>query len=114
MNRVLIHALSHVAKELDEMTKSVGQKYFDGPVKLGKGITIGFGLLMNTKRVFLMANGSKKAEVIKKAIEGPVTENFPASIMQEHANGFILIDEEAASLLSKHNGEKFKCGLEIN
>src|SRR6185436_2976997 len=91
-------ALSHVAA-LDEITKSEGQKYFDGPVELGKGITIGFGHLMNTKKVFLMANGSKKAEVIKKTIEGPVTENFPSSIMQKHANGFILIDEEAGSLL---------------
>ena len=93
-------SLSHVA-ELDDITKSVGQKYFDGPVELGKGITIGFSHLMNTKNVFLMANGSKKAEVIKKTIEGPVTENFPASILQQHANGFILMDEEAASLLSK-------------
>ena len=93
-------SLSHVA-ELDEVTKSVGQKYFDGPVELGKGITIGFEHLMNTKKVFLMANGSKKAEVIKKTIEGPVTENFPASIMQQHANCFIVIDEEAGSLLSK-------------
>ena len=92
--------LSHVAA-LDEITKSVGQKYFDGPVELGKGITIGFGHLMNTKKVFLMANGSKKAEVIKKTIEGPVTESFPASIMQKHTNGFILIDEEAGTLLSK-------------
>jgi glucosamine-6-phosphate isomerase len=91
-------SLSHVA-ELDEITKSVGRKYFDGPVELGKGITIGFGHLMNTKKVFLIANGKKKAEVIKKTIEGPVTENFPASIMQQHANGFILIDEGAGSLL---------------
>ena len=91
-------SLSHVA-ELEEITKSVGQKYFDGPVELGKGITIGFGHLMNTKKVFLMANGPKKAEVIKKTIEGPVTESFPASIMQQHANGFIVIDEEAGSLL---------------
>ena len=93
-------SLSHVA-ELDEITKSVGQKYFSGPVELGKGITIGFGHFMTTKEVFLLANGIKKAEVIKKTIEGPVTENFPASIMQQHANSFILIDEEAASLLSK-------------
>jgi glucosamine-6-phosphate deaminase len=46
-----------------------------------------------------MANSSKKAEVIKKTIEDPVTESFPASIMQKHADGFILIDEEAGSLL---------------
>jgi glucosamine-6-phosphate isomerase len=92
--------LSHVA-ELDEITKSVGQKYFNGSVELGKGITIGFGHLMNTKKVFLMANGIKKAEVIQKTIEGPVTENFPASIMQRHPDGYILIDEEAGSLLKK-------------
>ena len=90
--------LSHVA-ELDEITKSVGQKYFDVPVELGKGITIGFGHLMNTKKVFLIANGLKKAEVIKQTIEGSVTESFPASIMQKHTNGFILIDGEAGSLL---------------
>jgi len=94
-------ALSHVA-ELDELTKSIGQKYFDGPVELGKGITIGFGHLMNTKKVFLMANGPKKAEVIKKTIEGPVAESFPASIMQKHPSSFILIDEAAASALSKN------------
>ena len=92
--------LSHVI-ELDEITRSVGQKYFKEKVELGKGITIGFKHLLNAKKVFLMANGSKKAEVIQKTVEGPVTENFPASIMQQHENGFILIDEEAASLLSK-------------
>jgi len=92
--------LSHVI-ELDEITKSVGQKYFDEPVELSKGITIGFGHLMNAKKVFLMANGSKKAEVIKKTIEGPLAESFPASILQKHPDGYILIDEEAGSLLKK-------------
>ena len=92
--------LSHVI-ELDEITKAVGQKYFNEQVELGKGITLGFKHLLNAKKVFLMANGSKKAEVIKKAVEGTVTESFPASIMQQHENGFILIDDEAASLLSK-------------
>jgi len=92
--------LSHVA-ELDEITKSVGQKYFNGPVELDKGITIGFGHLMNTKKVFLMANSEKKAEVIKEAIEGRLTENFPASILQKHPDSYILIDDEAGSLLKK-------------
>lgn len=92
--------LSHVI-ELDEITKSVGQKYFKDPVELSKGITIGFGHLLNAKKVFLMASGPKKAEVIKKTVEAPVTEDFPASIMQKHVNGFILIDEDAGSLLDK-------------
>ena len=93
--------LSHVI-ELDEITKSVGKKYFTEPVELSKGITIGFGHLLNTKRVFLVANGSGKAEVIKKTVEGPVSDSFPASIMQQHSNGFILVDEEAGSFLDKN------------
>ncbi|MFT3682213.1 MAG: glucosamine-6-phosphate deaminase [Ferruginibacter sp.] len=91
--------LSHVA-ELDETTVSVGQKYFKETTALQKGITIGLGHLMHAKKVFLMANGMKKAEVIKKTIEGAVTESFPASIMQEHKNGFVIFDEEAALLLT--------------
>jgi galactosamine-6-phosphate isomerase len=87
--------------ELDGSTKAVGQKYFNEPVELNKGITIGFSHLMNARDVFLIANGNKKAEVIRRAVEGLVTENFPASIMQRHANGYVVIDEEAASLLGK-------------
>ena len=92
--------LSHVIN-LDEITKSVGKKYFTEQVELTQGITLGFKHLLNAEKVFLMANGTRKAEVIKKTVEGPLTEDFPASIMQKHKNGFVLTDEEAASLLSK-------------
>jgi galactosamine-6-phosphate isomerase len=94
-------SLTHVA-ELEDITKSVGQqKYFNEPVVLDKGITIGLGHLMNTGKVLLIANGTKKAGVIRRTIEGPVTEEYPASIMQQHKNGIVVIDEEAAALLSK-------------
>jgi len=63
------------------------------------GITLGFQHLLQSQKVYLLANSSKKAEVVKRAIEGEVDSSFPASIMQEHTNGFILIDEAAASLL---------------
>ena len=92
--------LSHVA-ELDGTTKSVGQKYFKEQTILHQGITIGLGHLLNTKKVFLMADGTRKAAVIKKTVEGEVNENFPASIMQQHANGFVVVDEGAASLLQQ-------------
>jgi glucosamine-6-phosphate isomerase len=90
----------HVAL-LDETTKTVGQKYFKEQIELNKGITIGLGHLLTAKKVFLQANGIKKAEVIKQTVEGTITEDFPASIMQQHTNGFILVDEEAGSLLNK-------------
>lgn len=93
---------SHVIN-LDNTTQTVGQKYFKQPVLLKQGITLGLKHLSEAKKVILMANGNKKAEVIKKAVEEVVNNNMPASIMQNHPGGIIMIDEEAASLLSpKH------------
>src|SRR5688572_774414 len=84
---------SHVIN-LDNTTRAVGQKYFKQPILLKQGITLGLKHLLEAKKVILMANGIKKAGVIKKAVEEEVNNNMPASIMQ---------NEEAASLLSsKH------------
>lgn len=91
---------SHVIN-LDPITLSVGQKYFTETVKLSQGITLGLKHLMQTKKVLLIANGNKKADVIKRTVEGEITNSFPASIMQTHSNGFIIVDEEAASQLIK-------------
>ena len=91
---------SHVVP-LDEITATVGQKYFAQPMKLEHGITLGFQHLLAAKKVYLIANGTAKAEVIEKAVEGDVTSSFPASVMQLHPNGFILVDEAAASLLQR-------------
>jgi glucosamine-6-phosphate deaminase len=57
--------------------------------------------LMNAKKVFMLANGLKKAAVIKEAVEGEITTDFPASIIQQHGNSYVIIDEEAGSLLTK-------------
>lgn len=92
---------SHVV-QLDPITKSVGQKYFDQQMQLEKGITLGFEHLLRSKRVLLLANGISKAQVIKQAVEGPVNIDFPASVMQLHSNGTIMVDEAAASLLSEN------------
>ncbi len=93
-------AKSHVVL-LDEITSSVGQKYFAKPMSLKHGITLGFHHLLSTKEVYLIANGNAKAEVIQKAVEGEITTSFPASVMQMHKNGAILVDEAAASKLTR-------------
>jgi galactosamine-6-phosphate isomerase len=90
---------SHIVS-LDPITSSVGQKYFDQQMKLEKGITLGFEHLLQSRRVLLLANGVSKAEVIKQAIEGPVSIDFPASVMHMHTNGSIMVDAAAGSLLS--------------
>jgi glucosamine-6-phosphate isomerase len=92
---------SHVIN-LDETTLSVGQKYFSTETNISKGITIGLQHLMNAKQVLLIANGEKKAPIIKKTIEEEVSNKIPATIMQTHKNGIIMIDAAAASQLSKN------------
>ncbi len=89
---------SHVIA-LDPLTALVGQKYFDNDMILEKGITLGLEYLLQAKRVLLLANGVAKAAVVKQAVQGPVTIDFPASIMQMHSNGTIMVDEAAGSLL---------------
>ena len=90
---------SHVI-DLDETTQSVGQKYFREQTTLTHGITLGLQHLMEAKRAVLIANGDKKAAVIKEMIEGEISPQMPASIMKKHHNGEIIIDTQAASLIS--------------
>ena len=89
---------SHVI-DLDETTQSVGQKYFKTTTALKKGITLGLRHLIESRKAILIANGSRKADVIKSIVDGPVDPEMPASIMKEHNNGWILIDEGAAGKL---------------
>jgi 6-phosphogluconolactonase/glucosamine-6-phosphate isomerase/deaminase len=82
----------HVA-ELEELTRSVGQKYFTEATELGKGITVGLGHLMKAKQLILLANGAHKKQVVELAVKGPVHSAFPASIVQQHPNAWVLTDK---------------------
>jgi glucosamine-6-phosphate isomerase len=93
-----VESLAHVAI-LDETTKTVGQKYFSGKVEIGKGITVGLKQVMQAKELLMLANGKKKAPVIKRAVEERITMDFPATLIQQHRNGFLMVDRAAASEL---------------
>ena len=93
---------SHVI-DLDSTTTSVGQKYFAQPVPLKQGITLGLKHLLESKKVIVLANGIKKAAIIKKVLEDKISNQIPASIIRLHPLGILMIDEEAASLLKKES-----------
>lgn len=95
---------AHVV-ELDETTQTVGQKYFGQQTSLTRGITLGLRHLLEAKKAIMIANGTKKAEVMRKALEEAITPSMPASIMRKHENGLVMLDEGAASALG---GLKFK------
>jgi glucosamine-6-phosphate isomerase len=96
---------SHVV-DLDEATKIVGQKYFRQQTTLAKGVTLGLNHVLQAKKVILIANGLKKADIIRKALEEEVTPSVPASIIRKHVNGCVMIDDEAASSLKAESRKK--------
>jgi len=66
-----------------------------------KAITMGIGTVRNAKRIVLLAWGINKAEIVKKAIEGEMTSNVPATYLQEHKNTTFVLDVEASSELTR-------------
>ena len=64
-------------------------------------LTMGLGDILKAKKILLLANGEAKAAIIRKAFQGPVTREVPCSLLQNHPNVVVLLDEGAASLLEK-------------
>lgn len=88
---------------LDHSTRVAAASDFGGSlVKVPKkAITLGVSKILNAKRVVLLAWGERKAPVIAEAVEGRVSEIVPASYLQTHPNTLFVIDERAASDLTR-------------
>lgn len=95
----LITSRAHIT-DIDALTQKVGQKYFKEEKHLSKGITLGIANLLEAKHIFLLVNGKKKADVVKKLVDGPITEKLPASLLMNHADFRVYLDKEAASQIS--------------
>ena len=65
------------------------------------GLTRGIRNIMQTRKLVLVAKGAHKAEIIEKAILGPVTTDIPASVVQLHPNCEILLDAAAAARIAE-------------
>ena len=64
-------------------------------------ITMGIHTIMKAERIIAMAWGEDKARIVNRIIEGNITEQVPASHLQAHHNIEIVIDEGAASQLTR-------------
>jgi 6-phosphogluconolactonase/glucosamine-6-phosphate isomerase/deaminase len=84
---------------LAEETKSSGQKYFEKQTTLSKGITLGLRHFAECRLPILMANGTKKANIMNEVLNTNPTEQIPATIIHNIPQALVMIDEEAASLL---------------
>ena len=80
---------------LSSTTQSVGQKYFQEEMVLKEGITLGIRQLMESEVMVVIANGVKKQNAVRKILQGEVTHMCTATIINEHKNSYLFIDELA-------------------
>ena len=91
-------------KTLASETIRDNARFFDDEDEVPRHcITMGVGTILDSKSVLLLAFGEGKADVVAKSIEGPITSMVPASVLQMHQNVTVLLDDKAASKLSRRD-----------
>ncbi|WP_281299137.1 glucosamine-6-phosphate deaminase [Flavobacterium limnophilum] len=87
---------------LDHITRVDASSDFNGIDNVPKrAITMGVSTILRSKRIVLMAWGQNKADVIKRTIQGDITSEVPATFLQNHANATFVLDQAAASELTR-------------
>src|SRR5256885_12795283 len=87
---------------LDKVTRLDAASDFFGEWNVPrKAITMGVDSIMNAKKVILMAWGENKAAVIRKAVEGEITTQVPATFLQQHSSAQVVLDAAAAAELTR-------------
>ena len=79
---------------LDILTRRDASGDFFGEENVRRrAITMGVGTIHKAKKVYLMAWGEGKADIIRKTVEGPISDYVPATFLQEHANTVFVLDD---------------------
>lgn len=88
---------THVV-ELTESTINANKRFFDKVEDVPtQAISMGIGSIMKAKKIILAAYGENKADAVKGMIDGAVTEDLPASVLQNHPDVVVIVDEAAAA-----------------
>ena len=64
-------------------------------------ITMGVSTILSARKIFLTAWGEEKADIIRKTVEGAITDTIPASFLQTHNDVHVVIDLAAAARLTR-------------
>lgn len=87
---------------LDDLTRTDAAASFYGEEHVPRqAITMGVGTIMKARKIYLMAWGTTKANVVHDTVEGQITEQIPATYLQKHDNTKVIMDEAAASELTR-------------
>lgn len=87
---------------LDKLTRKDAAADFFGEENVPRqAITMGIGTILDSKRIILMAWGEHKADIIARTLEGEVSEQVPATFLQNHTNTQVVLDKAASSQLTR-------------
>lgn len=87
---------------LDHLTRFDAISTFQGIENVPrKAVTMGIQSILSAKKIILMAWGTNKSEIIQKAVEGQISDKIPTTYLQYHKNTTLILDEEAASELTR-------------
>lgn len=88
---------THVV-DLTESTIQANKRFFASEADVPRqAYTMGIGTIMSAKKILVVVSGEDKAEILNKVINGPITPQVPASILQLHPDVTIVADEAALS-----------------
>lgn len=101
---------THVVS-LDERTRRDNARFFSSLDQVPtQAVTMGLSTIQSARRILLLAQGAAKAPILRAALQGPVTESVPASILQCHGDVVAVLDLAAASQLEDLSVE-WRAGL---
>ncbi|MBL7153386.1 MAG: glucosamine-6-phosphate deaminase [Phycisphaerae bacterium] len=93
----------YIVVQLDERCRKqqLGEGWFETLEQVPRrAISMSIRQILKSARLIVTVPDERKAEAVKNALEGPVTPDCPASILQQHPNCGIFLDSESASLLT--------------
>ena len=62
-------------------------------------VTMGIGTILDAKKIYMVATGQTKAQIVQKIVNGDVNSKIPATALKEHKNAFLILDQDAAQLI---------------
>lgn len=85
--------------KLTDSTIEANSIYFDDIPMPRYAMTMGIGSIMKSRKIVFIATGAAKAQAVHDMINGEVTPHCPCSILKNHPDVVVFLDEAAASLL---------------
>lgn len=96
---VKFEAKTHLVR-LDEDTIRANSRFFNSIEEVPtKAISMGIKTIMHSRKIIMLASGKEKAGIIEKMVNGPITPDVPASILQLHPDVTLILDVDLTSEL---------------